>query len=124
CFVKVYGAVFLGTPRSGHADGAHEAGSDMLAPMAILAGCCFVIGLAPQLAAPLLEQAGGAWLSTPAAKGTLLELAPLASVSIAAVSLLGALVFGGLLLRWLVSREKVVRAGTWDCGYAGSSPRI
>ena len=54
CFVKVYGAVFLGTARSEAAEQAHEAPASMIAPMAVLAGCCFVIGLLPVVIVPLL----------------------------------------------------------------------
>ena len=45
--MKVVGVVFLGSPRSAHARAAHEAPRTMLAPMAILAGACVAIGLAP-----------------------------------------------------------------------------
>ena len=56
CFVKVYGAVFLGTARSEHARHAHESPPSMLGPMGVLVACCFLIGLAPLLVAPILEQ--------------------------------------------------------------------
>ncbi len=36
CFVKVYGAVFLGTARSEHAEHAHESPLSMLGPMGVL----------------------------------------------------------------------------------------
>ncbi len=52
CFVKVYGAVFLGTARSEHARHAHESPPSMLGPMGVLVACCFLIGLAPLLIAP------------------------------------------------------------------------
>src|SRR4029077_12487861 len=61
CFVKVYGAVFLGTPRSEHARHAHESPPAMLGPMGVLVGCCFVMGLAPRLVAPVLEKGIVAW---------------------------------------------------------------
>ena len=56
CFVKVYGAVFLGTARSEHARHAHESPPSMLGPMSVLVACCFLIGLAPLLVAPLLAR--------------------------------------------------------------------
>src|SRR5512142_254877 len=45
CFVKVHGAVFLGSPRSAEAERAHEAPAAMLWPMALLAAACVAIGL-------------------------------------------------------------------------------
>ena len=58
CFAKVVGVVFLGTPRSAHARAAHEAPRTMLAPMAILAGACIAIGLAPAAVLPALVRVG------------------------------------------------------------------
>ena len=56
CFVKVFSAVFLGSPRSHHAAHAHEAKLTMVGPMVVLAGCCFVIGLFPALVSPILPR--------------------------------------------------------------------
>src|SRR5262249_18836803 len=78
CFVKVYGAVFLGPARSEHARHAHESPPSMLAPMAVLVACCFFIGLAPSLLAPILGEAVTAWAPGLAdADSRLAELAPL-----------------------------------------------
>src|SRR5260370_15423801 len=84
CFVKVYSAVFLGTPRSSHAEHAHESGPAMIGPMAVLGGCCLFIGGAPVLVAPLLERAAADWAPGLAQEGVLLELAPLEAVGLAA----------------------------------------
>jgi hydrogenase-4 component B len=79
CFVKVFGAVFLGTARTQHAQHAHESGANMIAPMAVLVACCVFIGLAPGLLAPCFESAVFSW--APEVKATHLEaLAPLGSV--------------------------------------------
>ena len=57
CFVKVYGIVFLGVARSEHAAaGARVRPSTMIGPMGVLVACCFFIGLAPSLVAPILGQ--------------------------------------------------------------------
>ncbi|KAF0239914.1 MAG: hydrogenase-4 component, partial [Planctomycetota bacterium] len=61
CFAKAYGAVFLGEARSAEAKGAHESSGWMLAPMAVLAACCVLIGLAPLGVAPFLDRAIGVW---------------------------------------------------------------
>ncbi len=45
CFVKAYGVVFLGVPRSKEAKEAKEAPRSMLAGPAVLAALCIVLGL-------------------------------------------------------------------------------
>ncbi|MGH9485263.1 MAG: proton-conducting transporter membrane subunit, partial [Terriglobales bacterium] len=61
CFVKVYGVIFLGAPRTEVAVDAHEAGIRMLVPMALLALACAAIGLAPQWVERPLARAVEAW---------------------------------------------------------------
>src|SRR5262249_18455468 len=111
CFVKVFGAVFLGTARSEHARHAHESGFAMLGPMGVLAGCCVFIGLAPMWVAPLLGQGVSAWAPEFADAGSrLAALAPLEALSAMAAALLtGLLLTAGLL--WLRLRGSVVTAG-------------
>jgi len=57
CFVKVFGVVFLGTPRSEAAIQAGEVGPTMLLPMVVLLFTCLLIGTLPGLTLPLLKQA-------------------------------------------------------------------
>lgn len=45
CFVKAFGSVFLGLPRSPEGDGAHEVPALLLAGPAILALACIFLGL-------------------------------------------------------------------------------
>ncbi|MCK9579891.1 MAG: hydrogenase membrane subunit [Methanoregula sp.] len=45
CFVKAFGSVFLGMPRSPESAGAHEVPALMLAGPGILAAACVVLGL-------------------------------------------------------------------------------
>ncbi len=123
CFVKVYGAVFLGTARSTHAEHAHEAGPSMLGPMVVLAGCCIGIGLLPMLVMPAIVQGVSRW-----APGMLLPelepLAPLRWITIMSFLLLGVLAASGVVL-WLRLRHGVVARGpTWGCGYAAPTPRM
>ena len=78
CFVKAFGAVFLGQPRTDHARQAHEAEATMTGPMLALVACCVLIGVVPLLVAPLLEDAARAWSPRIAASGpSLTALAPL-----------------------------------------------
>ena len=125
CFVKAYGTVFLGEPRSAAAEHPRASPGSMLAPMGGLGLACLVLGLAPQAVLPLLEAAVRAW-SLPA---------PLPAVSLAAEAPLGRLTLVGLGLVVLVAvlalgfrclaRQTGVRRGpTWDCGYARPTPRM
>ena len=135
CFVKVIGAVFLGQPRHEPQRRVHESPRSMLLPMFALAGCCAVIGLAPMVAAPMLQDAVGAWAGSVRAQELpmLRSLAPLNWISGAnACLLLFALAIfavtaalarraGGATL------NAMRRARTWDCGFAmpaTGAPRV
>ncbi len=123
CFVKVLGAVFLGTPRSEDTHHAHEPGPAMLAPMIVLAGGCVGIGLFPLLVTPLLESAVRAWSAQPdgMSVAAVVPLKMLTTAGLALVALAAALT---LLLK-LTLRTKSVRPGpTWDCGYARPTGRM
>jgi hydrogenase-4 component B len=125
CFVKVYGAVFLGTARSDHARHAHESPPAMLGPMGVLVACCFLIGLAPLLIAPIVGQGVSAW--APGLKDAgprLVALAPLGWITAMGLGLIAALLAGGAGL-WLRLRHGVVaKAATWGCGYVAPTPRM
>jgi len=123
CFVKVYGAVFLGEPRTPAAGRAREAPLAMRLPMAVLVACCVLIGVAPVLVAPALDAAMACWL---AGSGTelvrLSRIAPLGVISVTAVSLI--VCAAGLALL-LARRAGAPRRGlTWDCGYAQPTGRM
>jgi hydrogenase-4 component B len=123
CFVKVFGAVFLGNARSEHATHARESGPAMVGPMAVLAACCFFIGLAPGLVAPALGRAVAAWApEVEDAEARLAELAPLGWVSVMGLLLVAALLVGAAVLLARVRAGPVGSAGTWGCGYAAPSP--
>ena len=123
CFVKAFGAVFLGNARSPAGEHAHES-RGLTLPMAVLAGACVFIGLIPYSLAPLLDAAvaTAARLSGPV--GAVLSVAPLYSLGIFAVSLAGAVVLLALAQRWRVRRAPLSLAGTWDCGYAAPTARM
>jgi hydrogenase-4 component B len=119
CFVKVFGVVFLGAPRSAHARTAHESGAFMLLPMAALGAGCVLIGGAPLLVTPLLDGAIAAW-APELASGLppLADLAPLGSVTVAAVALFALIAILVSALSARTRRSVADTVGTWDCGYA------
>lgn len=118
CFVKAFGAVFLGTPRGARAAGAHESPSAMRTAMLPLAFACAAIGLAPTTVAPLLDRA--VQVASPGATaGTLhASLAGAQTVSIA-VAIIAAV---ALAVTSAASRRRTT-GPTWDCGYASPVPR-
>ena len=125
CFVKAYGAVFLGTARSRHAEQAIEVGPAMTGPMGVLAGLCAIIGMAPMLVAPVLESGIRTWLAEPGAVPPALgTLAPLGWISAAAVALLALLVLAGMGLARMIRERRSAPACTWDCGYAAPTARM
>jgi hydrogenase-4 component B len=125
CFVKVFGTVFLGHPRSAAAQQAHEAPAPMLLPMAILAAACFIIGLVPAILVPVLDHAVAAWAPDPlASRPPLAILVPFGWISVAGVLLLG-LTGSGFWLLWRRLQQGAFKTvGTWDCGYAAPSIRM
>jgi len=125
CFVKVYGAVFLGTARSEHARHAHESPPSMLGPMGVLVACCFLIGLAPLLIAPILQEGMSAWAPNLKDAGPRLAmLAPLEWITSMGLLLNLAVLLGGVVLWMRLGRGVVEEGVTWGCGYVAPTPRM
>ncbi len=119
CFVKAFGAVFLGVARSEHARHAHEAKSMMTGPMLALVGFCLAIGLTPLLVAPVLEHGIRAWEPAAFDSGQKLTmLAPLGWLTIAGAALIVLITLGSFVLARRLRRCGVNPGVTWDCGYA------
>ena len=127
CFTKAFGIVFLGHPRTEHAETAHEAGPVMLVPGFVLASGCAFIGLfgstVVQSMAPLISTVTG--LPRISVGENLVQ----ASKSVAIVGYFAALLIGLAALLSLartiaLSRRRVATAETWGCGYANPSPRM
>lgn len=126
CFVKVFGAVFLGSPRTPASGPAGEAPAAMITAMAVLAALCAIIGLAPALVAPGLDRAvdafvasaGAATLETP----RLATLVPFGPV----MALGGGLAATAMVLLFIASPIMSRRSSTetWSCGYGAASPRL
>ncbi|MDO9632237.1 MAG: proton-conducting transporter membrane subunit, partial [Humidesulfovibrio sp.] len=123
CFVKVYGSVFLGLPRTLAASRAKESPLSMRAPMLVLALCCALIGLAPALVVPVLEPVLAHWSPEALAAGPGLgSLAPLSTLSALSMLLVALVLALGLALAR--KARLAPRQGTWDCGYARPTSRM
>ena len=121
-FVKLYGATFLGHPRSEQVSRGHEAPATMLVPMALLAALCLAGGIFPQpllaLARPLVP------LLTPvAATPGPLPLQPL-WFTIAGGSLLALAAVVYAVLRGRAASRPAAAGPTWGCGYLAPTPRM
>ena len=122
CFIKVGGAVFLGTARTPQAALAREAPWSMRLPMLALAALCLGIGLAPILVAPLLDRTIAAWLpAAPLLHPPLASLVPLRELGLMSALLVP---LASLALLLLARRARSASAPTWDCGYALPTPRM
>jgi hydrogenase-4 component B len=123
CFVKVYFAVFLGSPRTEAAVDAHESPFAMRLPMLILAAGCAIIGLAPVLLIPILDHSIASWNIWPGLPAMSIgAAAPLKMVSILSMLLVVGILFIATVLKRRIGVSRNV--GTWDCGYARPTARI
>jgi hydrogenase-4 component B len=123
CFVKVHGAVFLGSSRTDAAAHAHESPLTMKVPMGVLAACCVLIGLAPVLLSPVLDATIRS--SAPELRlgdMSIATLAPLQAVSVMSAVLVVSIAALTLILARL--GRAATRVATWDCGYAQPTNRM
>ncbi len=130
CFVRVYGIVFLGRPRSDAAGNAHETERVSIVAMGLLAAACLALGILPGFAidalAPAAQlltgarmpiQAGVEWLSiVPIAESRSSYNGLLVFLFMTASGMIGA--YG---IHRLAS-DKIRRSAIWDCGFPDASP--
>src|SRR5262249_38049406 len=116
CFMRTFGVMFLGTPRTAASQRAHEAGPAMAGGVLGGVGWCALSGLGPR---------SGVGSREPVLVGSLHRERTPADVLDAAQ---GVLRGGGLLLAlaaalallraWLLRRREIGATETWGCGYA------
>lgn len=123
CFVKVYGAVFLGNSCSDFALNTKESSFSMKLPMVILATICVLIGVAPMLVSDSIYRVIGVW--SPHLKVEYSDLntfAPLNNISIMSVLLIAGIAGAAFVL--LFRKQVQPAVVTWDCGYARPSNQM
>ncbi|MGB8363326.1 MAG: hydrogenase 4 subunit B [Rhizomicrobium sp.] len=130
CFVRAFGMVFLGRPRSEAAAQALEVDRFSLGAMAILAGSCLLAGVAPGFIldrlAPLAQTLVGGHMPQQATNAWL-TLVPFTA---ARSSYNGLVVFAFIAMSSLLSvyaihrfaSHALRRAPAWDCGYPTPDP--
>jgi hydrogenase-4 component B len=125
CFVKAFGVVFLGRPRTTAAAEAREVGPRMIVPMALFAAICTLVGIVPIVMVELLRPVTlllvpGSGTALP--NSSLLWLVPFGlerssysglTILVAIALLAGVLVF--VIHRFASSRVR--RSAPWDCGF-------
>lgn len=127
CFVKAAGVVFLGLPRDASIAEVHEPHWSMRAPMLLLAAACAIMGLIGWVVIPPLGKIV-ALLTADSGEPLVKEIFHLRRL-LAFVSAFGAtLALGAGILAF--ARRRTLRARsvgsflTWDCGFAGPTPRM
>ncbi|HUX38818.1 MAG TPA: proton-conducting transporter membrane subunit [Rectinemataceae bacterium] len=128
-FVRVFGTVFLGSPRSpspskkGNAS-RRSAEWLMTAPMLLLVLACIVVGLAPGLVLPAIGAAAAEWGGLRNEGLTLVGLADFSWTLPLALALL--VLASGIYGLFVLSarRGRKTARPTWDCGYAEPTPRM
>jgi hydrogenase-4 component B len=113
CFVRLSGAIFLGSARTDAAAQAHEAPLLMRAPLVILAIACIAFGVFPAAIARPLETITGA-------SGVIATFLDAISLPLQLGAVATALGVAALLARTRSSPRSV----TWDCGYARPTSRM
>ncbi len=124
-FVKLYGIVFLGQPRSDRGAGSHEAPLQMTVPIMILAFACLFFGLYP---VALVRLVSPAVISTAALSAETFDMVssvvPLAPVMLANGLLILLGLFTGYLYLLKLKKEPCEKNSTWGCGYPARTPRM
>ena len=130
CFVKAFGATFLGRPRTGVAQRAQETDAFSLTSMFVLAALCLIAGILPGyfidalgpvtqqlLGAQLPQQTGLQWLTiVPIAESRSSYNGLLLFILIVAAAWVTAYV----IRRWASGALR--RSPAWDCGFPDASP--
>lgn len=130
--VKAFGIGFLARPRSAAAEDAEEAPGSMRAAMAIAAGACVVLAVAPLVVAPVLRRVlavlpatnlvgfgdFGAVIRLPGLSGS---IAP----GLIAAALVAAVVVAVVLAQWRSrQRPQPVALPLWACGAQDLTERM
>ncbi len=129
CFVRTFGLVFLGEPRSAASQTAHEAGPAMRLTLVVLASSCLIMGLAAPWLLPAMMPACQLVTAQPGDTATLLAtiaplFATLRTVTLLSIGVLLLALCLAALRRILLRGRTISSTVTWDCGYAAPTPRM
>ena len=123
-FTKLYGIVFLGSPRSHHVAECTEVDNQRIAAMAIPASLILFVGLLPQLAirpiALVAEAVTGADSSIAVTQFTpmLTSLSYVGIILILVIALL-------FVMKYRAQQKRKIESGpTWGCGFTAPNTRM
>jgi len=120
CFIKVFGTVFLGSPRSSLANNVHEPAVTMRSSMVVLVIVCAIIGVFPFLIGPVLGSViATCYSDLSIASSQLSSTVPLKTISILAGILAISITIVGVIFS--TKKKKETTTVTWDCGYVKPS---
>ncbi len=123
-FAKLYGIVFLGTPRSHEVAEASEVDNFRLAAMALpLAGILFV-GLFPVTAVTAITRAAGFFVRMPVSASDWLLAPALTAVGRTAWLLIAVVAALAWLRHRALRARKVTQGPTWGCGFTAPNVRM
>jgi len=124
-FVKLFGIIFLGAPRSAESAHGHEASAVMTGPMVLLAGGCLIAGMAPVLLVRLVTPVVGFYAGFAAPDiARVMGQIPLVSLTYVNVLLLVVILAVGAAYRRRLRRSPRSLGSTWGCGYLEPTPRM
>jgi len=131
CFVRAFGIVFLGRPRSPEAASAHEVPFAQAAAMGLLTGLCVLGGLFGSIIvgalSPLLIELAGSALPGQGTGPTQFSLVAFSAARstydapIVALFVVLSATTTTLFVHWVSSR-RMRRAPAWDCGFPQNLP--
>jgi hydrogenase-4 component B len=118
CFIKVFGTIFLGNPRSDSGNTAHDPQLPMILPMILLSIICLIIGIFPFVTFNFVNASIKSWHVKGTIPLSLSTMLPSQMLSIVGLILIvfAALIFLILKLSFRFKKGKI--SVTWDCGYA------
>jgi formate hydrogenlyase subunit 3/multisubunit Na+/H+ antiporter MnhD subunit len=130
CFVRVFGVVFLGRPRTVAAGRAEEVDRWSLCTMALFVALCIFAGILPGLAIDALAPVVQSLIGTRMPQQIGIEWLSIVPIAESRSSYNGLLVFffitaSASLAAYAIHRlasHAVRRAPAWDCGYPDPSP--
>ncbi len=122
CFTKVFGIVFLGSPRSPGAENAGETSKPTLFPQILAGIMILLIGLFPGLFMDPLSRIVGVYTGQTRFLHDSVPLMNNLSLSSGIFILLVGVLW--MIRKW-AQKPKIVETGaTWGCGYTGANPAI
>ncbi len=127
-FTKLYGTVFLGSPRSHVVAEAEEVDAWRLAAMALPLACIIFVGVMPRMAMSIVVHAVGFFIPATYVDVQMLSSyafdGALQSLAIVAWTLIAVIVALYLVRVWLLRRRKVEVGPTWGCGFTAPNVRM